>query len=141
MVVYEMLTGRVAFQADTPAAVLLSHLNKAMPPTPELAGELSRHAEEVLRKALAKAPSDRFRRAGDFVAALTPAAWPTRGRPAGNGATSDATPRRKGSRRLPSVLVVDDGAGNRELIQACLARVDCQVMPAERCPSALEAIE
>jgi len=141
IVVYEMLTGRVPFQADTPAAVLLSHLNKAMPPTPELAGELSRHAEEVLRKALAKAPSDRFRRAGDFVAALTPAAWPTRERPAVNGATSDGMPRRKGSRRLPSVLVVDDGAANRELIEACLAGVDCEVRLAEDGPSALKAIE
>src|SRR5216683_1907992 len=74
IVVYEMLTGRVPFHADTPAAVLLSHLNKTMPPTPELAGELSRHAEEVLQTALAKAPADRFQRAGDFVAALPPLA-------------------------------------------------------------------
>src|SRR5262249_31337066 len=46
IVAYEMLTGRVPFQADTPAAVLLSHLNKAMPAMHELRGELSRHAED-----------------------------------------------------------------------------------------------
>src|SRR3989442_11800816 len=77
VVAYEMLTGRVPFMADTPAAVLLSHMNKAMPPTPELAGELSNHVEEVLRKAMAKAWSERYRSAGEFVQALTPAAWPS----------------------------------------------------------------
>src|SRR5216683_1456421 len=45
------------------------------------------------------------------------------------------------SRRLPSVLVVDDGAANRELIEACLAGVDCEVRLAEDGPSALKAIE
>jgi putative two-component system response regulator len=39
------------------------------------------------------------------------------------------------------VLVVDDGAANRELIEACLAGVDCEVRMAEDGPSALRAIE
>jgi len=71
---YEMLTGRVPFQADTPAAVLLSHINKAVPPTRELSGELSGHVEDALRKALAKSPLERFDSATQFVAALTAAA-------------------------------------------------------------------
>lgn len=141
VVAYEMLTGRVPFQADTPAAVLLSHMNKAMPPTRELAGELSGHVEEVLRQALAKAPNARFSSASNFVAALTPAAWPTRGRSSANGASSSEDPRRKISGSLPTVLVVDDGAANRELIEACLAGIDCEVRMAEDGPSALRAIE
>src|SRR5439155_1333865 len=75
VVAYEMLTGRVPFGADTPAAVLLSHVTKPMPATRELRGELSAHIEEVLRKALAKRPDDRFATAAAFVAALKPAAW------------------------------------------------------------------
>jgi putative two-component system response regulator len=141
IVVYEMLTGRVPFRAETPAAVLLSHMNKAMPAAPELNGELSRHAEEVLRKALAKAPLERFRRAADLVAALTPAAWPTRELPAATGATTASLTLGKARHRLPSVLVVDDGAANRELIEACLAGVDCEVRLAEDGPHALKAIE
>src|SRR5258708_30387963 len=43
IVAYEMLTGRVPFEADTPAPVLLSHLNKALPPAIELRGALSAH--------------------------------------------------------------------------------------------------
>ncbi|MHB8590304.1 MAG: protein kinase domain-containing protein [Candidatus Dormibacteraceae bacterium] len=141
IVAYEMLTGRVPFQADTPAAVLLSHLNKPVPPAPELAGELSGHVEGALRYALAKAPQDRFPNASEFVAALTPAAWPTRERSDANGATTGETPRRRVSRSLPKVLVVDDGAANRELIEACLAGVECDVRLVEDGPSALKAIE
>src|SRR5438105_10549630 len=76
VVAYEMLTGRVPFQADTPAATLLCHATRDMPPTRELRGELSAHLEEVLRRALAKRPEDRFPTAAAFVAALKPAAWP-----------------------------------------------------------------
>jgi putative two-component system response regulator len=140
IVVYEMLTGRVPFHAETPAAVLLSHMNKAMPPAPELTGELSSHAEEVLRKALAKAPQDRFRTAADLVAALTPAAWPTRELHLPGGSLGSSLSKRSAARRLPSVLVVDDGAANRELIEACLAGVECEVRLAEDGPQALKSI-
>ena len=141
IVAYEMLTGRVPFQADTPAAVLLSHLNRAVPPTRELTDELSGHVEEALRQALAKAPYDRFLSASEFVAALTPAAWPTRERSGTNGATNGETPQPRLPRNLPKVLVVDDGAANRELIEACLAGVDCQVQLADNGPNALQAIQ
>jgi serine/threonine-protein kinase len=48
IVAYEMLTGRVPFQGDAPAAVLLSHMKMAIPPTHELTGELSLHVEGAL---------------------------------------------------------------------------------------------
>ena len=142
IVAYEMLTGRVPFEADTPAAVLLSHLNKAMPAMHELRGELSRHAEDALRRALAKSPSERFQTATEFVAALTPAAWPTAGQ--SEQAVTAVAARRPPSgptRKLPSVLVVDDGVANRELIEACLAGVECEVRLAADGPSALAAVD
>ena len=146
IVAYEMLTGRVPFQADTPAAVLLSHLNKAMPAMHELGGELSRHAEDAMKQALAKAPQDRFATATEFIAALTPAAWPTLGQLETTPTPLTAvapTPRPPSGplRKLPSVLVVDDGAANRELIEACLAGVECEVRLAEDGFSALKAID
>src|SRR5262249_563217 len=76
VVAYEMLTGRVPFGADTPAATLLQHVTREMPPTRELRGELSAHVESVLRRGLAKAPDQRYATAAEFVAALKPAAWP-----------------------------------------------------------------
>ncbi len=141
VVAYEMLTGRVPFQATTPAAVLLSHVTKAMPPTRELRGELSAHLEDALRRGLAKRPEDRYPSAAEFVAALKPAAWPSQ---SGDDVRS-VTPstRRLSTRRerTPVVLVVDDGAANRELIEACLAGVDCEVRTAEDGQSALKAIQ
>jgi len=137
---YEMLTGRVPFEADTPAAVLLSHINKEVPPTRELAGELSSHVEDALRKALAKSPLQRFDSATQFVAALTPAAWVRRDRP-GQVEVGRPQSKTKSSRMLPTVLVVDDSAANRELIEACLADVECRVRLAGDGPSALAAIE
>jgi putative two-component system response regulator len=136
VVAYEMLTGRVPFHAETPAAVLLSHVTKAMPDTRELRGELSAHIEGVLRRGLAKLPGDRFPSARTLVAALKPAAWPDE--------VPDAaanTRRSTRAERAPVVLVVDDGEANRELIEACLAGIDCQVRTAEDGEGALNAVQ
>src|SRR5439155_480776 len=43
--------------------------------------------------------------------------------------------------RRPVVLVVDDGAANRELIEACLAGVECHVRTAEDGPAALKSVQ
>jgi putative two-component system response regulator len=135
IVAYEMLTGRVPFDADTPAATLLSHVTKEMPPTRELRGELSAHVEGVLRRGLAKRPEERYGSAAEFVTALKPAAWPDDERSA-----AQAT-QRLGSTRAPVVLVVDDGEANRELIEACLAGIDCQVRTASDGFGALKAMQ
>ena len=138
VVAYEMLTGRVPFAGDTPAATLLSHATKSMPATRELKGELSAHVEEVLRHALAKRPEDRYLSAAALVAALKPAAWPSR---YVDEAATVQTRRTGRPDRAPVVLVVDDSAANRELIEACLAGVDCVVRPAEDGPSALKSVQ
>ncbi len=132
---YEMLTGRVPFGADTPAATLLSHVTKEMPPTRELRGELSAHVEGVLRRGLAKRPEQRYATAAELVSALKPAAWPDE-----SGQPAQAT-RRIASSRAPLVLVVDDGEANRDLIEACLAGIDCQVRTAADGSSALRAMQ
>ena len=139
IVAYEMLTGRVPFEADTPAATLLSHVTKPMPATRELRGELSAHIEEVLRRALAKRPEDRYATASAFASALRPAAWP--GRQGDDGIGISHTRRLVKADRVPLVLVVDDSAANRELIEACLAGVECQVRGAEDGGAALKAIQ
>ena len=140
VVAYEMLTGRVPFQGDTATSVLVAHLNQSMPPTPELTGELSAHAEAALRRGLAKAPGDRYSSAAEFVAALTPAAWASPAHQAPAPAKLEQAPRGVASPSSPIVLVVDDNAANRELIGACLAGLDCEVRLAEDGPRALEAI-
>jgi putative two-component system response regulator len=140
-VAYEMLTGHVPFTGETPGAVLISHISRAMPATRELPGEISDHVDQALRKGMAKAPQNRYPTVGAFVAALTPAAWPSLladerpDRPTSQIRSNGAAP------HVPIVLVVDDGAANRELIEACLAGIDCEIRTAEDGKTALRMIE
>ncbi len=60
IVLYEMLTGRVPFVADTPLAVLYKHLHDPIPLPRTLAPTLPEATERVLLKALAKDPTDRY---------------------------------------------------------------------------------
>ena len=129
VVAYEMFTGRVPFQSESTAAVLVAHITRPVPPPHELRGELLAHVEAVLRRGLAKHPNDRFPTASSFVAALRPAAW--LGRREAQPAVESKGERRPSTPRTPVVLVVDDGAANRELIKACLSDVDCDVHTAE----------
>ena len=70
IIMYELATGRVPFRADTPLAVLMKHVNDPLPPPRNLNPDLPEAMERVILKALAKAPEDRFARAGDMVRAL-----------------------------------------------------------------------
>jgi TonB family protein len=68
IVAYEMLTGSPPFDADSPVALLMKHVNERVP-TPA-GGAIPGTALSVLKKALAKDPTDRYQSAGAFVAAL-----------------------------------------------------------------------
>jgi len=136
---YEMFTGRVPFQSESTAAVLVAHITRPVPPPHELRGELLAHVEAVLRRGLAKHPNDRYPTASSFVAALRPAAWIGQ-REAPADSPSEPV-RTHASPRTPVVLVVDDGAANRELIKACLSEVDCEVRTAEDGYTALRMIK
>jgi len=54
IVLYEMVTGRKPFIADTPMAVLVMHIHDPLPSPRKFAPSLSERAEKILIKALAK---------------------------------------------------------------------------------------
>ncbi len=70
VVLYELVTGRVPFDADTPMAVLTKHVYEAPPPAISLNPDLSPLVERVLERALAKEPADRFQTAAAMSAEL-----------------------------------------------------------------------
>ncbi|OQA13136.1 MAG: Serine/threonine-protein kinase PrkC [Chloroflexi bacterium ADurb.Bin360] len=72
VVLYEMLTQRPPFDADTPLAVLLRHVNDPLP----LPGDvvIPQPLERVLLKALAKQPEARYQSAAEMAEALRRAA-------------------------------------------------------------------
>jgi serine/threonine protein kinase/formylglycine-generating enzyme required for sulfatase activity len=70
VVLYEMLTGRKPYVADTPAAVLLKQTNDPLPRPSQYVPGLPEAVEKLLYKALAKKPEDRYPDMGAVVNAL-----------------------------------------------------------------------
>jgi serine/threonine-protein kinase len=70
VVFYEMVTGRRPFIADTPAAVMLKHMQDPLPRPRSIVASLPDEVEQVIFKALAKKPEDRYQDMGAFAAAL-----------------------------------------------------------------------
>jgi len=69
IILYEMVTGSVPFTAETPLAVLFKHISDPLPPPSLVKPDIPPVIEQVLLKALAKDPRDRFATAAEFVAA------------------------------------------------------------------------
>jgi tetratricopeptide (TPR) repeat protein len=74
VVLYELLVGRVPFQADTPYAVVHDHIFTPLPMPRSLNPALPEPFERVLLKALAKERDDRYASVSDFLSALDKAA-------------------------------------------------------------------
>lgn len=77
---YEMLTGRKPFQADTSFSVLNAQLNEAPTPPVQLNPALPQSLNEIILKAMAKAPADRFQSADimrNALKAVQPGAFPS----------------------------------------------------------------
>ena len=69
-VLYELLTGEVPFAGDNFVAVAMQHINQPPPSVRERRPELSPCVDEVVRRAMAKEPRDRFRSMEELCAAL-----------------------------------------------------------------------
>jgi Tol biopolymer transport system component/predicted Ser/Thr protein kinase len=70
VMLYEMLTGQVPFQGETPHATLYAVATQAPPAPRQVNPGLPPAIEAVILKALAKRPDDRFQRGADMAAAL-----------------------------------------------------------------------
>jgi serine/threonine protein kinase, bacterial len=107
---FHLLTGAPPYEHSNPVAVISRHLTA---PLPKLSGrrpELA-HLDEVLSRALAKDPSDRFENCSDFAAALTQRADPdaeartTVAAPIWRPASASKSKRRRRSRILLGALI------------------------------------
>jgi serine/threonine protein kinase/regulator of sirC expression with transglutaminase-like and TPR domain len=76
IVLYEMLTGRVPYKAQTPVAVALMHLTGPLPPPSRFNAAVSPSVEAVVLKALARRRADRFATAEDLATAFSGAVHP-----------------------------------------------------------------
>lgn len=73
VMLYEMVTGRVPYQAETPMAVVLKHITDPLPLPRAVAPDVPEVIEKVILRAMAKDPAHRFQSANDLVQALNQA--------------------------------------------------------------------
>src|SRR4029453_7603832 len=69
-VLYEMLTGEPPFPGRSLEAVVARRLSDPTPSAPRLRDDLPANGEEPIRKAMARAPADRFGTVTEFAQAL-----------------------------------------------------------------------
>lgn len=70
VVLYELLTGRTPFRGDSPVAVAYQHVSETPEAPSELNPDVPRSLDEVVLRALAKDPFQRFQDAASFREAL-----------------------------------------------------------------------
>jgi serine/threonine-protein kinase len=85
VILYELLTGRVPFEAESASAIFVAIAVETPRPVDEYRPDLPRGLSAVVMKALAKNPADRFVDAEAFAAALQPFAGAADARSEGAG--------------------------------------------------------
>ena len=71
IMLYEMLTGRLPFEADTPIAVAMKQVNDQPDLPTEVNAEIPQGMEDIILKAMMKDPAVRYRSVGSILADLT----------------------------------------------------------------------
>ncbi len=71
IILFQMLTGHLPYEADTPAKLMMKHILEPVPDLLTDRPDLPPEAEVIISKALAKERGDRFDTASDFSAALS----------------------------------------------------------------------
>lgn len=113
VLLYELLVGRVPFQADTPYAVVHDHIFTPLPMPRHLKPDLPEPFERVLLKTLSKERDDRYATVTDLLAALDKAlaesapTTPTVAAPVQPGASVAAAPVESGT---PTAAAVPQAA-------------------------------
>ncbi|MFM8322821.1 MAG: protein kinase domain-containing protein, partial [Chloroflexota bacterium] len=70
VLIYQMLTGQVPYQADTPAKVMMMHVLQPVPALRHAMPEMPEEVEAVLSRSMAKNPEERYASASELSAAL-----------------------------------------------------------------------
>jgi len=70
VIAFQMLTGQTPYQADTPLKLMFKHVTEPVPDILTVQPDLPAACAEVMARALAKKPADRFATAGQLTAAL-----------------------------------------------------------------------
>ena len=78
VLLYQLLTGQLPYQGDTPWAVLRQHMEAPVPEMRTTGISVPKEVEAVVRRAMAKEPAKRFQTAADMAQTLVRAGAPAR---------------------------------------------------------------
>jgi eukaryotic-like serine/threonine-protein kinase len=67
IVLYEMLTGKVPFTGDSAVEIAMKHVNEVPAPPSSLRPEIPFELDQIVLRALAKDPGDRYQTAEEFI--------------------------------------------------------------------------
>lgn len=67
IMLYEVVTGTVPYDADTPYAVVIKHISDPLPLPTQVNPNIPEVVERVVLKAMAKSPDDRYQTGGDLA--------------------------------------------------------------------------
>ncbi len=67
VVLYEMLTGKVPFTGDSAIEIAMKHVNEPPAPPSSLRPEIPPDLDQIVLRALAKDPADRYQTAEEFI--------------------------------------------------------------------------
>lgn len=70
VILYEMVTGVVPYDADTPFAVIMKHINEPLPLPTHVNPNIPEVIERIILKAMSKSPEDRYQTAGEMAQAV-----------------------------------------------------------------------
>jgi serine/threonine-protein kinase len=70
VMLYELVTGAVPYDGDTPFAVIMKHISEPLPLPTKVDAKIPESVERVILKAMSKSPEDRYQTAGEMAKAL-----------------------------------------------------------------------
>lgn len=79
IVLFEMLTGQVPFDAENPVAVAMKHMNEEMIPPSALVPDIPKEVEDIVMKATDKYQTNRYKTADEMIEALSKASLSSAG--------------------------------------------------------------
>lgn len=73
VILFQMLTGHLPYEADTPARMMMKHVMEPVPPVRSIRPDLPDAVEDVITKAMAKEREERFPTANELSTAVSAA--------------------------------------------------------------------
>lgn len=70
VMLYEMVTGRLPFEAETPLAIAMMQINNQPTPPRKIDPSISKGLEQIILKTMSKNPADRFKSARSMLRAI-----------------------------------------------------------------------